>query len=97
MQEASARWPHVLFILDSTSNTFSDTSQDKSDKPVEISGKQFSWQWWWTRVAWATTQSTFSKVLDSFQNALMKMKWKISLAAWIANWRQLNLQKDQKY
>lgn len=39
MQEGSARWPHVLFILDSTSNTFSDTSQDESDKPVEISGK----------------------------------------------------------
>lgn len=39
----------------------------------------------------------FSKVLDSFQNALMKMKWKISLVAWIANWQQLNLQKDQKY
>lgn len=37
----------------------------------------------------------FSKVLDSFQNALMK--WKISLVAWIANWQQLYLQKDQKY
>lgn len=39
MQEASARWPHVFFILDSTSNAFSDTGQDKSDKPVKISGK----------------------------------------------------------
>lgn len=39
MQEASARWPHVFFILESTSNTFSDTIQEKSDKPVEISGK----------------------------------------------------------
>lgn len=40
MQEASATWPHVFIILDSTSNTFSsDTSRDKSDKPVEIAGK----------------------------------------------------------